>query len=145
MNVFKALFANQYYELKPKGKEAAARLNGSRILGICLAIDFILLVVIAMVISPDLADGFSDLIKDIFGRRQGRTVAKVVVLIPFLIFLPLVNYTLGSETGYGKIIKEFESLSADQQAKVSKKGLVFAIVSFANMFVATALALIFFA
>lgn len=145
MNVLKALYANQYYELKPKGKEGAARSNGTRILGICLAIDFLLLAVIVMVISPDLADAFSDLIKDIFGRRQGRTVGKVVVLIPFLIFLPLVHYTLGSPSGYERTINEFESLPAEQQKQISKKGLVFAIVSFANMFVATALALIFFA
>ena len=144
MNVFKALIANQYYELKPKGKEAAARVNGARILGICLSINLILLAVIAMVISPDLADAFGDLIKDVFGRRQGRTVGKIVVLIPFLIFLPLVHFTLGSESGYQRTIEEFEAFSADQQKRISKKGLVFAIVSFANLFVATALALIFF-
>ena len=145
MNVFKALYANQYYELKPKGKASAARSNGSRLLGICLAIDFLLLAVIVMAISPDLADAFEDLIKDIFGRRQSRTVGKVVVLIPFLIFLPLVHFTLGTRSGYDRIIKEFESLSADQQKQPSKKGLVFAIVSFANIFVAAALALLFFA
>ena len=145
MNVLKALYANQYYELKPKGKEAAARTNGTRILGLCLSIDFILLAVVVMVISPELADAFSDLIKDIFGRRQGRQVAKVVVLVPFLIFLPLVRYTLGTATSYASIIAEFESKPEAAQKRISKKGLVFAIVSFANLFVAAALALIFFA
>ena len=96
---------------------------------------FLLLAVIVMAISPDLADAFGDLIKDIFGRRQSRTVGKVVVLIPFLVFLPLVHFTLGTRSGYDRIIKEFESLSADQQKQTSKKGLVFAIVSFANIFV----------
>lgn len=144
MNVFKALYANQYYELKPKGKEAAARSNGTRILGLCLSIDFILLAVVVMVISPDLADAFSDLIKDLFGRRQGRQVAKVVVLIPFLIFLPLVRYTLGTATSYEGIITEFDSITEAEQKRISKKGLIFAIVSFANIFIAAAMALIFF-
>jgi hypothetical protein len=145
MNVFKALYCNQYYELKPKGKGDAAKLNGSRLLAVCLAIDLILLVVILMVLSGDFADAFGDLIKDIFGRRTGRTVGKVLALIPFLIFLPLIQYTLGTDASYNKTISEFESLSPEEQKRVSKKGLVFSIISFANLFVAVALGLIFLA
>ena len=69
----------------------------------------------------------------------------MVVLVPFLIFLPLVRYTLGTTTSYASIIAEFESKPEVAQKRISKKGLVFAIVSFANLFVAAALALIIFA
>ena len=145
MNVLKAVYCNQYFELKPKGKEDAARTNGTRLLAVGLALYMILLVVILMVMSEDIADGFSDLIEDIFGRRRGRSIGRVVALIPFLISLPLVRYTLGREDVYKNVIAEFESHSEEQQKQISKKGLVFFLGSLAGFGIAFALALIFLA
>jgi len=145
MNVFQALYCNQYYELKPKGKEAAARINSNRLLGISLSINLILLVVIIMVFSADLTDAFSDLVRDIFGSRQGRTIGKIIALIPFLIFLPLVQYTIGTQTNYNKLIARFESFSPYEQKAVSTKGLYYFIASMVGLFIAVALALIFLA
>jgi len=144
MNLLKAVYCNQYYELNPKGKGDAARSNGTRLLAVSLVIDFILLAMLCMVISPDLADAFGDLLQDVFGRRQGRMAGKFVVLIPFLIFLPLVRYTLGTESSYQSTISQFEAQSAEQQKRISKKGLIFVVISMANLFVSLALGLIFF-
>ena len=145
MNIFQALYCNQYYELKPKGKEAAARINANRLLGISLSLNFISLVVLIMVISPDFADAFGDLIRDIFGQRQGRTVGKIIALVPFLIFMPLVQFTMGIQTRYDQLISRFDALSSSEQKSVSNKGLYYFIASMVGIFAAIALILIFLA
>lgn len=145
MNVFQALYCNQYYELKPKGKEAAARVNSNRLLGISLSINLILLVVLLMLASPDFTDAFGDLVRDVFGRRQGRTVGKIIALVPFVIFLPLVQFTIGTQSNYDKLIVKFEALSDVEQKAISNKGLYYFIASMLGVFVAVALALIFLA
>lgn len=143
MNVLKALYCNQYYELKPKGKEQAARTNGNRLLGISLSLNLIFLVVLVMVISPDFADAFGDLIKDIFGRKPARSVGKLVALIPFLIFLPLVQYTIGTQSSYDQTIRSFEQMSEADQKRVSKKGLIYFVLSMISLFVSAGLAMAF--
>ncbi|MCE7996724.1 MAG: hypothetical protein HEP71_32490 [Roseivirga sp.] len=145
MNVFKALYCNQYYELKPKGKEAAARTNGTRLLAVGIALNIITVVIFMMVFSEDFTDAFGDLITDIFGRRSGRSVGKVVALIPFLISLPLIRYTLGKESNYNALIAEFESLSAEEQKKVSNKGLYYFIISMGAICLGVVLIFIFLA
>ncbi len=94
---------------------------------------------------PDFADAFADSIKDVFGRKNGRALGKIVAVIPFLIFLPLVRYTLGTQKSYQSTINQFENQSKDSQRKISRRGLIFAIVSFASLFIATTLAMIFLA
>ena len=145
MNVFQALYCNQYFELKPKGKEAAARINSNRLLGISLSVNLILLVLVIMVFSADFTDAFSHLVRNIFGRRQGRTVGKIIALIPFLIFLPLVQYTIGTQSNYDQLIARFESFSPEQQKSISNQGLYYFIASMVGLFVAVALALVFLA
>lgn len=143
MNVFKALYCNQYYELKPKGKEAAARTNGTRLLAVGIALNIITVVVYIMIFSEDFTDAFGDLITDTFGRRSGRSVGKFVALIPFLISLPLIRYTLGKESSYDALIAEFESLSAEEQKQVSNKGLYYFFVSMGVFMLAVVLIFIF--
>lgn len=145
MNVLQALYCNQYYELKPKGKEAAARVNGNRLLGIALAFNFILLIVLAMLASPDFADAFGDVVRDIFGRRQSRMVGKIIALIPFLIFLPLVQFTIGRQSTYDQLIDRFESMTESDKKQISKKGLVYFIASMLGFVAAVVLALVFLA
>ncbi len=145
MNVFKAVYCNQYYELKPKGKEDSARSNGTRLLIVSTALNIILIVVLAMVISEDFLDAFTDLIEDIFGRRRGRSIGRLVAIVPFIIVLPIVRYTLGTESSYNSTISEFESLSDQDQLVVSKKGLRYFIGSLIGFGVAFAMALIFLA
>ncbi len=143
MNVFKALYCNQYYELKPQGKEASARSNGTRLLTVSVALNIITLVVLIMVFSEDFTDAFGDLIKDVFGRRTGRSVGKIVALIPFLISLPLIRYTLGRESSYNMLIAEFEELPEETRKQISKKGLQYFIASMVAMGLSVVLIFIF--
>lgn len=98
MNIFIALYCNQYYELKPQGKEAAARTNGTRLLAVGIALNIITIVVYIMIASEGFTDAFGDLITDIFGRGFGRSVGKLIALIPFLVSLLLIRYTPGTES-----------------------------------------------
>lgn len=143
MNVFKALYCNQHFELKPQGKEAAARTNGTRLLAVGIALNVITLVVFMMVVSEDFTDSFGDLVSDIFGRRSGRSFGKFIALIPFLISLPLIRYTLGREGACNELIAEFEALSADGQKRVSKKGLSYFLMPLGAFILAVILAFIF--
>ncbi len=145
MNLLKAVYCNQYSELKPKGKEAAARTNGTRLLAVGLALYIILAVVLLMVISESFADGFTDLIEDTFGRRRGRSIGKFVALIPFLISLPLIRYTLGREDAYNQMIAEYETLGAEEQKRISSKGLYFFLGSLAAFAIAFIMIFIFLA
>lgn len=143
MNIFKALYCNQYYELKPKGKGAAARTNGTRLLAVGIALNIITIVIFMMIFSEDFTDAFGDMITDVFGRRSGRSIGRVVALIPFLIALPLVRYTLGTESNYNALIAEFESLSPEEQKQVSQKGLYYFIISMGAIILAVILTFVF--
>lgn len=143
MNIFKALYCNQYYELKPKGKGAAARTNGTRLLAVGIALNIITIVVFMMIFSGYFTDAFGDMVTDIFGRRSGRSLGRVIALIPFLIALPLIRYTLGTEANYNTLIAGFESLSPEEQKRVSTKGLYYFIISMGAFILALILAFIF--
>ena len=145
MNALKALYCNQYYELKPKGKEASARDNGTRLLTVSVALNIIFLVVLMMVFSEGFVDAFEDILKDIFGRRRSRSLGKFVALIPFLISYPLIRYTLGRQESYDSLIEYFDQLSPDAQKRISKKGLNYFIASMIGFAVAFALIMIFLA
>lgn len=139
MNVIKALYCNQYYELKPKGKEHASLQNGTALVTIALLVNFFAIVFFVITISPDVGDYFGDIIEDIFGRRNGRSLGKILGIIPFgLIYLGVKN-TTGKEANYNQTITEFEALSPDQQKQVSKKGLNYFIISIVVFAVAFAL------
>ena len=143
MNVFKALYCNQYYELKPKGKANEARNYGTRLLIVSTALNIIVLVILLMFISEDFTDWFSDTLRDIFGRSQSRTVGRVVAIIPFIIAFPLVRFTLGRQEVYDKLIAEFTSLSDREQLCISKRGFYYFIASLIAFFIALVLGSIY--
>ncbi|WP_406684624.1 DUF3784 domain-containing protein [Seonamhaeicola sp. MEBiC1930] len=127
MNVFKALYCNQYYELEPQGKADTAKkmgtvLNAVAIMLILLSIFFLLLTFV-----PDFERELNKMFKSAFGRRSGRAVGKFVGLAIVALAFPVIRYTLGTEKSYQNIIAEFKSKSAEEQAQISKKGLQFFI------------------
>lgn len=129
MNLLQALYCNQYHELKPKGKAYAGRANGTGLVTVALLLNTFELLFLIAIIYPPFADGVGDLIIDIFGRRNGRGVGKILALIPFLIIFPIVKYTLGRDDNYNRLIERFEALRPEEQERVSKKGLYYFFVS----------------
>lgn len=147
MNVFKALYCNQYYELEPKGKADTAKkmgtiLNAVAIMLILLSIFFLLVVII-----PDFDRALNKMFKSAFGRRSGRAVGKFIGLIIVALAFPIVRYTLGTERSYNKTINEFKSKSAQEQEAISKRGLKFFInvaIFLGVSFLAVVVKLVFF-
>jgi len=123
MNLLKGIYCNQHYELKPKGKAAAARVNGTGLVTVALALNFFALLFLFFMISPDFADFLEDLRKDIFGRSRGRNVGRIVAIVPFGIIYLLVRFTMGQPKTYAKIIAQFERLSNDEQKLISNRAL----------------------
>lgn len=143
MNFIDSLYCNQHFELKEKGKEHLARANGNALVAIALALNVFALFAFAMLVSPDVLDWFSDAVRDIFGRRTGRSVGKFLALIPFLITVPLSRLVLGSPKRYQKLIANFESLDLTAQFTISNRGKWYFFSSMISFAVALILSLIF--
>lgn len=129
MNFFKAIYCNQYFELKEKGKENAAQKNGTTLASIALMLFFISFAFILMVVFPDFDHAFERFFRDIFGRKAGRIAAKIVVVILFASSFLIIKLTLGKNSSYTETIKKFETLTPQQQQSISKTGLIFFISS----------------
>lgn len=143
MNLFKALYCNQYYELEPKGKGEEANMYGTRLLTIALVFNVISCFILLMLLSPDFLDWWDDLLKDLFGRRQSRVVGKLVALVPFVVVYPMVRFSLGTEANYSRLIERFKSLPAEDQKRISRKGLYYFLASTGLVIVCFILTLVF--
>ena len=129
MNVFKSLYCNQYAELAPQGKGAAARANGTGLLTVALLANIAVPIVLVLLLSEDVADAAQDIIEDMFGRRNGRGAGR---FIGFAAIVPLyfgVKFTIGTESSFNATIKEYNNLPEDEQKAVSKKGLRYFLYS----------------
>ena len=129
MNLFKAIYCNQYFELKPKGKENSAKKNGTVLSAIALLLYFFSVFFILLLLFPDLGREIEGVFKDVFGRRAGRMAAKISVAVIMVLCFLIVKFTLDKDSVYNKTITEFESMSCEQQANISKQGLIFFVTS----------------
>lgn len=129
MDILKKLYWNQYVELKEKGKESVARKQGTILVTIALALYLLGTVFLIVTIFPDAMDWMEDLVKDIFGRRTGRTVGKIIAVIPFALFYGIIKLSLDREVVYDKVIYDFGLLPEEEQHKASEQGRNFFFVS----------------
>lgn len=125
MNLLKAIYCNQYYELKPKGKAHAARTNGTGLVTVGLVLLVFALTTLLIIAFPDLGEYLENLLKEWFGVRSGRTIGRAAALIPFLIIYPLVKNTLGTTASYQATITQFESYSETRKKEISRLGMSF--------------------
>ena len=129
MNLLQSIYCNQYYELKPQGKEKSARANGTGILSVTLVLLFFGVMALIIIIFPDVGDDLLDWLEDIFGKQSGRNIGRVVAILPFLVIYPAVRFTLGKEATYNTLITKFEALSPDEQKTVSNRGKNFFFIT----------------
>jgi hypothetical protein len=141
MNLLKSLYCNQYLELKEKGREAVAKKNGTALVIIALALN-ILFALAVLAHFPDFRDSAEDLLRDVFGRTGGRTIGRIIALIPFALVYPVIKLTMDREENYRCTIEAFEAMDAQQQAEVSNRGKWYFYVSL-GLFVAGMLSLLF--
>ena len=131
MNLIQALYCNQYYELKPKGKAYAARQNGTVLTALALLLYFFGVIFLLVTIFPEVSDWFGDGLKKTFGRQQGRMAGRLIAAAAFFALFGLVKLIWDRPVYYNRTIEAFEALPDDRQKEVSKKGLRFFMVSLA--------------
>jgi len=129
MNVFKSLYCNQYYELKPKGKAHAARQNGTGLVTVGILFNLFVLLRIIALIFPEIGEAIVDFIDSFFGSLSGRSTGKIIALISMGLIYFIVRYTLGNKINYNRMITSFETLDPQAQKQVSDKGRNYFFIS----------------
>ncbi|MCB0661936.1 MAG: hypothetical protein KDC24_04305 [Saprospiraceae bacterium] len=119
----KAIYCNQYYELKPKGKAHSAKENGTALSAVAVMLLVFATFLITISFFPDVEKASRDLIQDVFGIKTGKSAGKILGLFLVFISWPFVRYTVGTEHSYQETISAFEALGPEEQQKVSKYGL----------------------
>lgn len=135
MNLLQALYCNQYHELKPKGKADLAIKNGTALTTIALVLNLLTIVFLLVLLVPDFADFMEDLMKDIFGRRRGRTIGMLIAGIPFLLLYPAIRFTMGRNASFERLVARFEDLPEARQEAISRRGKLYFFVSLGAIFV----------
>jgi hypothetical protein len=124
MNPLKAIYWNQYYELKQKGKAHVARKQGTLLVTIAITLIIFSIFYLLMVLVPDFEKETNRFLKRSFGRNLGRSIGKILAILLIIIIYPIINFTIGStKTYHDNIVKSSLLLSADEQKELSKKGL----------------------
>ncbi|WP_412983970.1 hypothetical protein [Pontimicrobium sp. IMCC45349] len=131
MNVFKALYCNQYYELKPQGKEDTAQKMGTILSTIALVLFLLSAFFLLMTFMPDFEKELYRFFKSAFGRRTGKAIGKFAGILCLLIGYPIIKFTVGTNKSYNTTITEFNNKSIEEQKQISKKGLKFFVSSVA--------------
>lgn len=124
MNLLKAIYWNQYYELKQKGKAHVARKQGTLLVTIAIVLFIFSIFFLLMVFVPDFEKDSNRFLRKSFGRNSGRAIGKIGAILLILVIYPIINFTIGSsKVYYDSIVKSSLLLSADEQKAMSKKGL----------------------
>lgn len=126
MNLFESLYAS-LYDARIKGNQPAgdSPLSANIVMSLCLIVFVGSVIIMLGLIFPGFGDGAEDLLKDIFGRRLGRSVGKLLVILGLLIFYPIVRFTIGTPARYKKIKTDFTGLPETEQQQVARKGTWF--------------------
>ena len=140
MNLFGALYCNQYYKLKEQGKEHTAQKNGTILATVALVLFLFGLFMLLISLVPDFEREMNGIFRKVFGvrRSSGRAIGQIIGLLLFASAYPMVKFTVGPDNVYQRTISYFESLTETEQLAISKKGFQF----FISSIVATAIGLL---
>jgi hypothetical protein len=129
MNVFEAIFMSQYAELKKNGRDTSkAKINGIVLVGVMLMLNFFTIVLFIVFHMHGTAPArWLEDVGDIFG--SGRSGGRLMALVSMAVLCGITYWWMGSDKSYQKMIAEFETLDTTAQKAVSKKGLMYFIVS----------------
>lgn len=135
MNLFKAIYCNQYFSLKKQGKEFFARKNGHIIATVSIILYAFSVFLLLMTFVPDFDREMSRFFRKTFGGANGKFIGQLITLLLFVSVYPLLKFTIGSNRIYNKTIEKFSKLPEEEQQKVSDKGLAFFILSIVSIFI----------
>lgn len=144
MNIFKAIYCNQYFELKQKGKEVQARYNGTILTSIALVLILFGTYIFLITWFPDIERAINRAIRKVVGRTTGRMMGKLIAFVFMVISYVVIRWTIGTQRNYEQLITTFDKMPIHDQEKISKKGLkafigtiVFIVISLIGLLVKT--------
>jgi len=129
MSPFKAIYWNQYFELKKKQKESAARANGTGIVTMTIVMFLFAIFMLLMTFYPDFERDTSRFVSKSFGRNSGKMIGQMGIILLILIIYPLIKYTIGTRNYFFRTVVKYSILSQDEQKQISKKGMKYFIGS----------------
>lgn len=129
MNIFEAIFMSQYAELKKNGRDTSkAKINGIVLVGVMLMLNvFTIVLFVVFHMEGSAPARWLDDVGDVFG--SGRSGGRLMALVSMAVLCGITYLWLGSDKRYQQMITEFEGLDAIAQKAMSKRGLMYFIVS----------------
>jgi hypothetical protein len=135
MGFFKYIFFSQYFELREKGTEHKAYLNGNVLIATLLVFIAGALFMVQLSFFPDF-ELFTDWMGDTFDTGSNRLSGKLLGLVALVIMIVVVRFTIGNKKKYKKNIETFSKLPYEQQKKYAKRGNnLFILILFSSLFV----------
>lgn len=135
MKLLKGLYWNVYYELREKGKSTASvRSTGTLLVALALLLNAFVILILWNAVWPEVGEFIDDLLKDLFGRRQGRVIGKFVGAASLGFFYAIAWLAWGREQGYRGLIEEFNRLTDHEQRAASNASLPYFIGSIGLFF-----------
>jgi len=136
MNILSAVYAYFFQEsVNRNAPNTTDPVTANIVLSCCMAMLMCSVVGMLIVLVPEAADTFEDLINDVFGRTAGKTIAKLILLPLLGLIYPAIRYTIGTPKNYQRIIGEYESLPESQREAIVNKGKVFLYVGLFSLFI----------
>lgn len=130
MNLLESVFCYLHHErLKANQSLSNDTTTGNIIVSLSIIMYLFGFFYLLMVISPDLADSFEDVLKDIFGRSAGKLIGQLLVIVLLIIIYPIVKMRVGSQNNFDRIKSDFLKMSKTEQAAFAQKGKLFFIGS----------------
>lgn len=121
MGFLKYIYFSQYYELKQKGREEKAFLQGN----VLVATMFLFLAAalyIFLLFSDSTSYELDRFLFDTFSIGSDRLNGKILGLVFLFLIYILVRFTIGTRKKYDKNIAAFNELPLEKQAQLAKRG-----------------------
>lgn len=117
MNWFECLYCYTQYERIKEGQPILySSQNGNFLLTFSLLILVYGTFFLLISFFPNLVSSLSDITK---------TIGEILVAVSIALFYPIISMTIGRQENFERITELFLKMSAEEQEKISKKGILF--------------------
>lgn len=125
MNLFQAIYCNQYEELLRTGRDAGkAHKNGIVIITVAIVINFFTVALILVLMGK--GSSFSPFVHRVAeGAGSGRAAGRLIAAVMLLLVGAGVWGTFGKRSYYQRTIEAFSSMGEGDQKRVAKRGAAY--------------------
>ncbi|MFK7947589.1 MAG: hypothetical protein AB8G11_08370 [Saprospiraceae bacterium] len=117
MNWLESVYCYTQYERLQQGESITySSQNGNVLLTVSLLILIHGTLFMLIMIFPSVLLVLSDITK---------TIGEIIIAISIALIYPIISRTIGSQTNFERITESFLKMSSEEQAKTSKKGVLF--------------------